>query len=84
MKESITIYKNAVIGRFKDRRIAVRNDKDGIGYIIEFTNIIRGKKWRTAKVKRIHNCRVTTGIRLSKEAIFMLYQCIAKLNENVK
>ena len=84
MKESITICKNAVIGRFKDRRIAVWNDKENAGYIIEFTNIIRGKKWRTAKVERVHNCKVITGIHLSKEAIFMLYQCIAQLNKNIK
>jgi len=73
MKECINIYANAVMARFQNRRIIVIKDPKGV--VIEFTNIIRGKKWKPVKVKRLKGAKVVTAIRLSNEAVDYLFNC---------
>lgn len=83
MKEGIKIYNNAVVGRLKNRRIVMTNDKANTGYIIEFTNIIKDRKWRTAINERIRGCKVITAIHLSKEAVEMMYRIAIILNNKL-
>jgi hypothetical protein len=84
MKEGIKVYSNAVVGRLRNRRIVMSNDKANTGYNIEFTNIITGKSWQTVRSKRIRKCIAFTSIHLSKEAIGMMYQIAEILNNKTR
>ena len=79
MKESITVFNNAVVARFPNRRVAVMENKTGTGVRIAFTNIIKGKSWKPVKTRRIKGCKVVTEINISYEAMHYLLTCYHQL-----
>jgi len=85
MKGGLTIYKNGVVARFQDRRIAMTKASNAVH--IEFTRIDKSKKWRPVRMKRVKGCKVVTAIALSNEAMEYLFNCYYHLmnkNKEVK
>ena len=62
----IETYKDGVIIRLHNRRILIKEYKNGFKF--EFHNIIEGRVWKPVRVKRLKNKLSIVTINLTKEA----------------
>jgi len=83
MKEEIKLFADGAEIRFLDTRILMKKYPNGEGYMFEFHRIIKGRRWKTARTKRLRKCKVVTAIRLSEKAVMGILQSVVAIN-NVK
>lgn len=72
-KYNIFRTSNGLMARLPNRRILLKKSIHNDGsYAIEMHTIIKSRTWKTTKMKRLHNAKVVTAIRLSREAIIAI------------